>query len=351
MQFEEVRRGYLNLWNKAELRSERRAQARSIAESIARDRARYEAVTVGAVPWWWVGIVHSLESGRNFRGHLHNGDTLTRRTTHIPPGRPKAGTPPFTWEESARDALELKSLQKIEAWPVERCLYEWERYNGFGYFSRGVNSPYVWSFTTLYSKGKYVADGQYDANAVSAQCGAAAILKAMVEIDQTLLETRANEVTEDDSMQKLKADIMPFAGLAPTIVGMIGGPLARIAIKAIADALGTEPDADKVHEKLETSPLQKTIDALAQAEATVQQVTPVSDPPVPAVPPVSPIDNAVGLQGWKTFLGLAIGVAATVAQNLGYLTPELFQVAMGAATLIGGAGIIAKIDRWFGGSK
>jgi lysozyme family protein len=48
-----------------------------------------------------------------------------------------------------------------------------------GYRRRGVPSPYLWSFSNLYTKGKFVADGHFDANAVSAQCGAAVMLKAL----------------------------------------------------------------------------------------------------------------------------------------------------------------------------
>jgi lysozyme family protein len=43
-----------------------------------------------------------------------------------------------------------------------------------------VLTPYLWSFTNHYTKGKFVADGKFDANAVSKQCGAAAILKLML---------------------------------------------------------------------------------------------------------------------------------------------------------------------------
>jgi len=42
-----------------------------------------------------------------------------------------------------------------------------------------VLTPYLWGFTDKYMKGKFVADGKFDANAVSQQCGAAAILKAL----------------------------------------------------------------------------------------------------------------------------------------------------------------------------
>ena len=46
-----------------------------------------------------------------------------------------------------------------------------------GYKKKGVPNPYLWSFTTEYIKGKYVADGRYDPNAVSKQPGVAAIMK------------------------------------------------------------------------------------------------------------------------------------------------------------------------------
>jgi lysozyme family protein len=181
MQFESVEHGYANLWAKAEIRPERGGAAKTIAQKLAGDRARYEAVSekVGA-PWWWVAIIHQMEADANFTKHLHNGDPLTARTVHVPAGRPpKPLMPPFAWEQSAADALTLEGIAAVKEWTVPRALYQFEKYNGFAYFNHAINSPYVWSFTTLYTRGKYVADGRFNAGAVSKQCGAAAILKAM----------------------------------------------------------------------------------------------------------------------------------------------------------------------------
>lgn len=183
MQFETVQRGYANLWAKAEIRPERVQDAAAIAEKLAANRERYEAVAAAVgCPWWLVGCIHSLEASLRFGKHLHNGDPLGARTVHVPKGRPKTGKPPFAWEASAIDALTMPPHEfgKVERWGIARCLYELERYNGFGYFAHQINSPYLWSFTTLYEKGKYVADGRWSASAVSKQCGAAAIIKAMV---------------------------------------------------------------------------------------------------------------------------------------------------------------------------
>lgn len=44
-----------------------------------------------------------------------------------------------------------------------------------------MRSPYLWSYSNHYSKGKYVRDRVFDPEAVSDQCGAAVLLKALQE--------------------------------------------------------------------------------------------------------------------------------------------------------------------------
>lgn len=111
--------------------------------------------------------------------HLHNGDPLNARTVHVPANRPATGAPPFTWRESARDAMIFRKYAQVGNWDVPRVLYQLELYNGLGYRPRGIPSPYLWCFSNLYSKGKYTADGNFDPNAISKQCGAAVMLKAL----------------------------------------------------------------------------------------------------------------------------------------------------------------------------
>ncbi len=65
-------------------------------------------------------------------------------------------------------------------------LTELEEYNGLGYASRGVPSPYVWSGTDQYKSGKYVRDGVYDPTAVDSQPGCAGLLLAMMALDRTI---------------------------------------------------------------------------------------------------------------------------------------------------------------------
>jgi lysozyme family protein len=135
----------------------------------------------GNIPWWFIGLVHKMEAGFSFERHLHNGDPLTAPTVQVPQGRPLYGPAPFTWEESAQDAVRHQGLTKVTDWSLANALCLLEGYNGPGYRNHGINSPYLWSFSNHYTKGKYVKDGVFDANAVSQQVGSALVLKRLVE--------------------------------------------------------------------------------------------------------------------------------------------------------------------------
>lgn len=149
---------------------------------MSANRNSYDAVSKKTnVPWNFIAITHCMEGSLNFKTHLHNGDPLTARTVHVPAGRPLAGNPPFSWEESAVDALTIEGFTIWTDWTVPGILYCFERFNGFGYRRHGINSPYLWSYSNHYTKGKYSSDGHFDPDAVSKQCGAAVILRRMSE--------------------------------------------------------------------------------------------------------------------------------------------------------------------------
>jgi lysozyme family protein len=152
-------------------------------KQLERGRPVYTQVgeDLNGIPWMFIGVIHGMECGFNFAGHLHNGDSLQARTVRVPAGRPTAGPPPFTWRQSAVDALTMKRFHEVGDWSVPHMLYLLEKYNGFGYRMRRLATPYLWSFSNLYEKGKFVQDGRYDPEAVSKQCGAALMLKAVAE--------------------------------------------------------------------------------------------------------------------------------------------------------------------------
>lgn len=187
-QFDSVETGYHNLWEEMDYAHPGMSRDTVIAAIdviIAKGlqgRSQYEAVEKAiGVPWYWVLGVHYRESNFNFKTHLHNGDSLDGYTFHVPAGRPQVGHgPPFQWFESAIDALTMRGLDKIKDWTVERDLYEDEGYNGWGYFGR-LNTPYVWSWSSLYSGGKVLRDHGPIENVYDQQCGIAVILKRMQE--------------------------------------------------------------------------------------------------------------------------------------------------------------------------
>ena len=181
---------YTDTYNKAQIRPEKKAEITAAVKKIRQGQPRYEAVAAilaNGIPWWFIGITHYMEAGmfkNPFAYHLHCGDPLTARTVHVPKGRPIAEPmagpgKPYTWEESALDALRFMGYDKVKDWSIENSLNLFEKFNGLGYKKRGVPSPYLWSFTTAYSKGKYVLDGKYDPEAVSKQPGTASLMKVL----------------------------------------------------------------------------------------------------------------------------------------------------------------------------
>ena len=161
---------------------------RLYVERLLEHRETYRAVGAElGIPWWFVGIIHGLEASFDFECHLHNGDPLAARTVRAPKGRPEVGEPPFTWRESAVDALRGQGLADREDWSLGAALDRLERYNGLGYRRRGRPSPYLWSYSGHYEKGKYVADGRFDPEAVSRQCGGATLIRRLE--DRGLIDT------------------------------------------------------------------------------------------------------------------------------------------------------------------
>ncbi len=159
--------------------------------SIARElvaptaKARYQDVSAKTgVPWYFIAVAHERESSQNWKGSLAQGDPWDEVSVHVPAGRG-----PFTsWEAAAVDALVncAPFAARNKDWSPGGLLTMLEEYNGLGYASRGVPSPYVWAGTDQYHSGKYVRDGVYDPNVVDRQAGCAGLLLAMMALDKTI---------------------------------------------------------------------------------------------------------------------------------------------------------------------
>lgn len=191
--FASVQPKYHDLWVRSEILPERLPSVTKAARLVLANKERYQSVEQRTgVPWYLVGCLHLREADCNFHCHLHNGDPLTARTYHVPAGRPLNGNPPFTWEESAQDALTMRGLPLVHGWTIERVAYEAEGYNGWGYYFKGRLSPYDWSGDTLdgsheEATGKYIRDHVFDPSVIDRQPGVMAVLKVMTQLDPSIL--------------------------------------------------------------------------------------------------------------------------------------------------------------------
>jgi lysozyme family protein len=189
--FSNLQSEYARLWRAMQISAADHAIIAPRARIALKHKPRYVAIEqqIG-VPWFLVTILHNREAAFDFRCHLHNGDPLTSRTVQVPAGRPREGRPPYTWEESALDALTMPphELHRVNEWTIERICYEAEKYNGWGYRHRATPSAYLWSHSNNYTRVKYVADGVWSAVAVDKQIGCMPLLRVMMELDPAIGE-------------------------------------------------------------------------------------------------------------------------------------------------------------------
>lgn len=170
-------------WGRAKLT--RGPELTKVARRLVEQKPRYKTVEAKTgVPWFVIAVIHERESSGLFSTSLAQGDPWNRVSVHVPRGR----GPFSSWEAAAVDALVncAPFAASNKDWSVGGTLALLERYNGLGYANRGLPSPYIWSGTDQYTKGKYVADGKFDANVVDKQLGCAGLIKAMQALDSSV---------------------------------------------------------------------------------------------------------------------------------------------------------------------
>ena len=144
-----------------------------VVSLIKSHKSKYlEAQARTNIDWRVIGVIHYMEASCNFDRQLLNGQRWWRRTTIVP----KRKGPWKSWLDSTVAAFKYHKLKNSDLSAVLKFL---ERYNGLGYAKRGLNSPYLWSYSNHYTRGKYVRDGVFDPTAISKQVGAAVILKSL----------------------------------------------------------------------------------------------------------------------------------------------------------------------------
>lgn len=175
-------------WSLAKLT--RSSEFNPVAKRLLAAKARYQTVEKKTgVPWFFIAVVHQRESSQSWAGSLAQGDPWNEVSTHVPKGR----GPFSSWEAAAVDALKNcpPYAAKNSDWSMGGFLTMLEQYNGLGYANKGIPSPYVWSGTDQYVKGKYVRDGVYDPDAIDKQLGCAGLILAMMQLDPAITLTGA----------------------------------------------------------------------------------------------------------------------------------------------------------------
>ena len=165
-------------WQRAKLT--RGPEFTPVAKRLRANKNRYSDISVRTgVPWEVIAVIHEREAGYDpgFTRNIANGEPWNRETRLIPRGR----GPFSSFEEAALDALVncAPYAARNKDWSAGGTLTLLEKYNGLGYANKGLPSPYIWSGTDQYERGKYVADGVFDPNVVDKQLGCAGLLMAM----------------------------------------------------------------------------------------------------------------------------------------------------------------------------
>jgi lysozyme family protein len=136
------------------------------------------------IPQVFIATSFERESSSDFRTSPAQGDRWDRVSVHVPRGR----GPFASWKDAALDAYRLDHLDRVgkDNWTWPMFCYEGELFNGFGYRSHGIHTPYDWAGSNNYMRGKYVADGVWDGGAVDSQLGIVPVARRMTLLEPSL---------------------------------------------------------------------------------------------------------------------------------------------------------------------
>lgn len=142
------------------------------------------------VPRWAVAVIGVREAGEPpqlFRGQLGQGDPLGEVSRHEPAGRgPFFGAD--AWERSCYDSLIdcAPHAAKWKDWTPGGAATIFIMYNGLAYDRQGRPSPYAWSGTDQYDRGKVMRDHGPIEDVVDVQLGCMGLVKMLMDKDPSL---------------------------------------------------------------------------------------------------------------------------------------------------------------------
>lgn len=229
---------YMDLWATAEVLPEWRPVVHKAAERLLAMKDQYSSFA--KVDWKLLAVLHMRESGNNFERQILNGEPWDFKTKLIP-----KGVGPFeSWRDSTWYAIVFHGMNGLDFNDMGEVLSFLEAWNGWGYHSRGKQSPYLWSGTQHgEGTGKYVADGRYDADAEDKQIGAATMLLYLMAMENGELEPKIigfgdADTVEDGPVHKLQEFLISQGA---TLRGGIDGIFGMATVKAFEAVFGVKP--------------------------------------------------------------------------------------------------------------
>jgi len=157
------------------------ARAAVVLELSERHRDEWaEVAGKTGVPRLWGMASFERESGSDYSRSPAQGDRWDRVSVNVPRGL----GPYACWGDACAAAYAIDKLDEVSAanWTWPRAAYEGELYNGFGPRAHGRHTGYLWSWTNIYTGGKYVADGKWDPDHVDEQCGMVPMMAALLRL-------------------------------------------------------------------------------------------------------------------------------------------------------------------------
>src|SRR5260370_3230743 len=184
------------------------ARAAAVLALSERHRDEWDEVAAKTgVPRLWGLASFERESGSDYSRSPAQGDRWDRVSVNVPRGlgpyrcwgdacvaayridrldevAGSAGVPPasaaITGEAAASE--NAGGTPALPGWTWPRACYEGELFNGFGPRAHGRHTGYLWSWTNIYTGGKYVADGKWDPDTQDQQCGMVPMMAALLRL-------------------------------------------------------------------------------------------------------------------------------------------------------------------------
>jgi lysozyme family protein len=171
-------------WKTSVFKPELESTVAAVAGRLVKFKLVYQQVEVDTkVPWWAIAVIHEREASQRWDRSIAQGDPWNMVSVH----EPRKRGPFKSWHDAAIDALVncAPFAAKWTDWSAGGALTLLELYNGTGYESHGIASPYLWSGSQHYVSGKFVEDGPHGfrANVVDKQLGCAYILFEMSKLE------------------------------------------------------------------------------------------------------------------------------------------------------------------------